>query len=63
MCCRWQIFVHNNPEAEVKSLVTRKLQTDCMFYAAVRNSFWFLPQGYLENLEKTTSSVLSVIDN
>ena len=54
---------HNNPEAETQMSYTfAVLNYNTESEHAARNSFGLLPLGYYyRNLEKTTSSILSVL--
>jgi len=61
----WIKLVYNNPEAEdrrsfAQLALNYKTERVCSLPTA-HNSSGLLPQGYCERVEKTTSSVLSVI--
>ena len=59
------VFIHNNHEAEAQRSYVHVALNYNIESENARNSFELLPQGYCErkplNLEKTTSSVLSVL--
>ena len=57
-----EVFVHNNPMAEAQRSYVQALSLSCHLTRHARKFFGPPPQGYCErNLEKTTSSVLSVL--
>ena len=59
------VFVNNNPEAEAQRSYAHALSLYCNKTLPARNSVRLLSQDYCEqkilNLEKTTSSFLSVL--
>ena len=65
---RFRVFVHKNPDRSPKELRICSLSLSChSTQQQARNSIVLLPQGYFNvngkplDLEKTTSSVLSVL--